>query len=101
MGKDTEYLRVRPGTDMALWVPELGGYVTPDPARVYTSEDAVVKAHPSVFAPQAEVSRLQREAQDAKERHIPEVLAALEAPVERGTRGPGERRLAVKKDEKA
>lgn len=100
--KAPEFLRVKPGSVGALWIPEFGGYVVPDVTRVYTADDAVVKAHPAVFAPEAEVSALLRADQEARERHIPEVLAALsEPPVERATRAPGERRAAVKKDGKA
>lgn len=89
-----QVLRARPGHLAAYNVPGQG-FQVPDPARAYSADDPIVKAFPDAFGPEAEVAAEQREAREQTSVVIPRVPQP--DPVERATRGPGEKRGAVKK----
>jgi hypothetical protein len=75
-------LRVRPshlGGPCAVWVPEMGAHMVPNPAQPYDEDDPIVKAARWMFVTDDEL-------ESAKAPHIDSV------PIESATRAPGERR---------
>ena len=76
------YVRVRREALGMLRHPSTGDMVTPDPRRPYRSDDPLVTAHPHAFVTDDELAREHQAAEGQ----------AVDAPVERATRAPGERR---------
>lgn len=75
-------LRVRPahmGGPCAVYVPELGAHMVPNPAQPYEENDPIVKAARWMFVSDDEL-------ESAEPPYVDSV------PIERATRAPGERR---------
>lgn len=71
----------------ALWSPEAGAHIVPDPARQYTADDPMVKANPWYFI------------QEGQEEEPPPVSVRI-SDVEQATRAPGEKRTAPRRTRK-
>ena len=63
----------------ALWSPESGAHIVPDPARQYTAEDPLVMANGWYFIAEGETEE-------------PPPVSVNVADVEAATRAPGEKR---------
>lgn len=79
------YLRVREPGKHALLNPDTGLHVTPKPDEEFPEDHPLVKAHSWAFGTDEDI-RAEREAA----RNVTSV--PIDAPVERATRAPGERR---------
>jgi hypothetical protein len=76
-------LRVRPasmGGPCAVWVPELGAHMVPNPAQPYDEDDPIAQAARWMFV-----------SDDELESAHPEPVESVR--IETATRAPGERRI--------
>lgn len=81
----TKYVRVREPGKHALLNPESGLHMTPKADEEFPADHPLVKAHPWAFGSDEDI-RAERDAA-SRVTSVP-----IDAPVERATRAPGERR---------